>query len=271
MPRATALYSPAEAEPAPASIWPAPSGATMSAAERKLVTLRPGLHRGSSPSCPRCRSARRSCCWSPRPLLPARPRCRLVRESRKRQAQTRPGCSSAVPPVRSSLCTEFSRLIAAVATKGARTKGWRRLLQFRILACGIGPAQRGRQNDVHLAANRMAGMGAELDRLEPSAEHGELIDRLRALITAPGDAGGEPIVALGRAILAEPHVLRPHRDLDRFARLDARRHERREALAARVDGTEFAVAREHAAREQVRRPREVGDEQVGRAIVDLVR
>src|SRR5262249_43593055 len=33
MPRATALYSPAEAEPAPASIWPAPSGATMAAAE----------------------------------------------------------------------------------------------------------------------------------------------------------------------------------------------------------------------------------------------
>src|SRR5262249_6830991 len=140
--------------------------------------------------------------------------------------------SSAVPPVRSSLCTEFSRLIAAVATKGARTKGWRRLLQFRILACGIGPAQRGRQNDVHLAANRMAGMGAELDRLEPSAEHGELIDRLRALITAPGDAGGEPIVALGRAILAEPHVLPPHRDLFRLAHLDARRPQRRAALGA---------------------------------------
>src|SRR5262249_57216147 len=109
---------------------------------------------------------------------------------------------------------------------------------------GIAPAQRGGKTAAPLAANRMAGMSTELERLEPSAEHGELIDRLRALITAPGDAGGEPIVGLGRAILAEPHVLRPHRDLDRFARLDARRHERREALAARVDSAEFAVALE---------------------------
>src|SRR5262249_8769784 len=114
-------------------------------------------------------------------------------------------------------------------------------------------------------------MGAELECFEPAAERGELIDGLRALITASGDAGGGPGVWLRRATLAEPHVLRPHRDLDRLARLDARRHERREALTARVDRAEFAVAREHAAREQVRRPREAGDEQVRRSIVDLVR
>src|SRR6516162_10892340 len=59
-----------------------------------------------------------------------------------------------------------SRLIAAVATKGARPKGPRRLIQPRILACGIGPAQRGRQNDIHLAANHISGMRAELERFE---------------------------------------------------------------------------------------------------------
>src|SRR5262249_48533921 len=120
----------------------------------------------------------------------------------------------------------------------------------------------------HTAANPIGAMRAELERFEPAAEHGDFVDRLRALITAPGEAGGEPIVGLRRAILAEPHVLRPHRDLDRLARLDARGQERREALATRVDRAEFAVAREHAAREQVRRPREAGDKQVPRAIAD---
>src|SRR6516164_10030229 len=147
---------------------------------------------------------------------------------------------------------EFSRLNAAVATKGARPKGPRRLIQPRILACGIGPAQRGRQNDVHLAANHISGLRAELERFEPPAEHGELIDRLRALVTAAGDTSREPIVGLRCSILAEPHVLRSHRDLDRLARLDVRRHQRREALAARLDGAEFAVARQHAASEQIR-------------------
>ena len=70
---------------------------------------------------------------------------------------------------------------------------------------------------------------------------------------------------------AKPHVLGPHRDLDRFTRLDVGRHQRREAMPSGVDDAELAVALEHAAREQARRTGEIRHEQVGRTIVDLVR
>src|SRR5262249_61287853 len=98
-------------------------------------------------------------------------------------------------------------------------------------------------------------MRAESERFEPPAEHGELIDRLRALVTAADDTGREPIVGLRCSILAKPHVLRSERDFDRLARLDVGRHQRREALAARLDGAELAAARQHAAPEPIRSPR----------------
>src|SRR5262245_25240643 len=145
------------------------------------------------------------------------------------------------------------------------------LHRLHLGGCRIGPAQRWREHHLDIAADGMAGAGAELERLEPAAERGELVDGLRALIAAPGHARSEAIVGLAAALAAQPHVLRPHRDLHRIARLDAPWHQRGEAVAAGIDGAELAVARKESAREQVGGAGEARHEQVGGTIVDLVR
>src|SRR5262249_39427887 len=113
-------------------------------------------------------------------------------------------------------------------------------------------------------------MGAELERLDAAAQRGELIDGLRALITARSDAGGESIIGTSHAILAEPYVLRPHCDPDCRARIEPRRRERREALHARFDRGKFAVARKHAAGEQVRCAGELGHKKTAPTILHLL-
>jgi len=81
----------------------------------------------------------------------------------------------------------------------------------------IGPAHLGRENDLDIAADRVAHAGAKLERLQSAAWHRELIDGLRALIPLAGDARDKPIVGLRPGRRVKPHVLlRPHRDLDRF-------------------------------------------------------
>src|SRR5262245_43252143 len=45
------------------------------------------------------------------------------------------------------------------------------LLQRRLLAGRIGPAQRRRQHHVDVAADWIAHIGAELERLDPPAQH----------------------------------------------------------------------------------------------------
>src|SRR5712691_3215258 len=51
----------------------------------------------------------------------------------------------------------------------------------------IGPAQRRRQDEVDVAADRMARAGAEFERLEPAAQHRELVDGLHALVMLGGN------------------------------------------------------------------------------------
>ena len=108
--------------------------------------------------------------------------------------------------------------------------------------------------------------------MEPAtAKHRELVDGLRTLIALTGDARGEPIVGLRLPMRAEPNVLGPNRDLDRFATLYVGQHHRRESMATGLDDAELAVALEDAARDQARRTGEIRHEQVGRTIIDLIR
>src|SRR5260370_33398470 len=85
---------------------------------------------------------------------------------------------------------------------------WPRLLHACVLACRISPAQRRRENHVHVTADRVPRIGAELERLDAPAERGELIDCLRALIAARPDAGGEALVVARQAALAQPYFCR---------------------------------------------------------------
>src|ERR1700693_180112 len=123
------------------------------------------------------------------------------------------------------------------------------LVGFRVLLVRIGPAQRRRQHDVDLAVDRIARAAAELECGEFPAEHGEAVDRLRALVTLDEDARREPVRSgPARAVGSEPHVFRAPRDLHRGARANARRQPGDEAMAGwRLDRAELAVAVEHAA------------------------
>src|SRR5262249_54769569 len=67
------------------------------------------------------------------------------------------------------------------------------LFGFGLLARRIGPAQGGRQYNTDIAAARIAHAGAELDRLDPAAQHGEFVDRLGALVALRANPGGEPV------------------------------------------------------------------------------
>src|SRR5262245_2997804 len=119
-------------------------------------------------------------------------------------------------PMRSGIDAERASTAVSIPAKPT-AHPWRRLLRG-VLACRIGPAQRRRENHLHVTADRVPRMGAELERLDAAAERGELIDGLRALITTRSDAGGESIIGIPHAILAEPYVLRPHCNPDRRAR-----------------------------------------------------
>src|SRR5262245_16479810 len=89
------------------------------------------------------------------------------------------------------------------------------------LAGGVGPAQVLRKHDADVAADRIADERSELQGLDAATQHLELVDRLCALIARVRDARGE--VVLDCSIDAEANVLGADRNLDRLARLDARR------------------------------------------------
>src|SRR5215471_19596367 len=82
----------------------------------------------------------------------------------------------------------------------------RRLFQCRVLARGVGPAQRRRQHDLHITAYLVPRIGPELERLETAAEGCELIDCLGALITPRRDPSGEAITVVRHDIVAETNV-----------------------------------------------------------------
>ena len=79
----------------------------------------------------------------------------------------------------------------------------------RVFARRVGPTHRRREDDLHLAADRMAYIGAKLERFQPAAKHRELVDGLRTLIALTGDARGEPIVGLRLPMRAKPKHLGP--------------------------------------------------------------
>ena len=131
------------------------------------------------------------------------------------------------------------------------------------LARGIGPAQVRREDDLDIAADGIAHLRPEFQGIDAPAQHVELVHRLRALIARVQDACGER-VGLRRPVAAEPHVLRADGDLDRLARLDARRQPGGELLSrGRLDDAELLLALQDAALDQVRDAGEVRDEQVG--------
>ena len=67
------------------------------------------------------------------------------------------------------------------------------MLRLARLACGVAPAERRRQRDLNIGADRVTHLGAEFERFEFAAQHCEVVDRLGAVITAIGDLGGEDI------------------------------------------------------------------------------
>src|SRR6185437_2822582 len=91
----------------------------------------------------------------------------------------------------------------------------------------IGPACFLWQADRRLGADGVPRGGAELERLEPVAEQIDVIDGLRALVAAIGDACGEGIAAIA---FAKRDVFRPQRDPHLVADL-----ERMEQIALRPE------------------------------------
>src|SRR5690348_13054032 len=115
----------------------------------------------------------------------------------------------------------------------------RALIVSRRPAVVIRPTRLLRQADRRIDTDRMPRRGAELERLELVAEQIDVIDRLRALITAVDDVCGEGIAAVG---LAERDVFRPQRDSYPIA--DFKRMQQRRLAApalAKIDYTELAV------------------------------
>src|SRR5438132_7964375 len=131
----------------------------------------------------------------------------------------------------------------------------------------IGPERLARQRDRRGAADRVARRRAELERFQPPAEDIDVVDGLRALVAAIEHTR---LVRVGAVALAERDVLGPQRDAHRIARRDRLQERGLRALALpEVDRAELAVAREERPGELVRRAGEVGDEEIGGAIVDL--
>lgn len=111
--------------------------------------------------------------------------------------------------------------------------------------------------------------GAELQRLQPLPEQGDVVHRLRALVAAVGDLRREDV---GAAASADAQGLGAERDADLVADADIVQQRCFAAAAvAEVDHAVCAVARDQRARQFVGGARKIGDEKVGGAVIDLVR
>src|ERR1700676_708469 len=115
----------------------------------------------------------------------------------------------------------------------------------------------------------MTGSGTEFEDFQAAPEQIDVVDGLRALITAIDNARGKYV---GAVLPADRDVLRPQRDAHLVARVERVQQRRLASPAvAEVDHAKLAVASDQSASELVGGAGEIGDEQVGRPIVDLVR
>src|SRR6185312_10733191 len=130
--------------------------------------------------------------------------------------------------------------IASLTRATRPTSASHALIVRRRPAVVIRPARLLRQADRRINADRVACCGAEFECLELVAEQVDVINRLRALITAVGHPRGEGIAAVG---LAERDVFRPQRNPYLVADFQRMQQRRLPAPAlAEIDHTERAVA-----------------------------
>src|SRR6266478_9532131 len=133
----------------------------------------------------------------------------------------------------------------------------------------IRPASLAWQRNRRLDPDLMAGRGAKLKDLQSPAEQIDVVDGLGALIAAIEHPRGKYV---GAVLPANPDVFRAQRDAHLVARIE-RVQQRRLASPplAEIDHAKLAVASDQGAGELVGGAGEIGDEQVGRPIIDLVR
>src|ERR1700761_6970940 len=139
----------------------------------------------------------------------------------------------------------------------------------RRTAIAIGPARLPRQRHRRLDPDLMPRGGTEFKRLQPPAEQIDLVNRLRALITALEHACRENV---GSLLLADADVFRPQRDAHLVARTQRlqQRHIASPSIAE-IDQAELAASLDQRAREFVGGAGEIGDKRIRRPIIDLVR
>src|SRR6266581_2428874 len=112
----------------------------------------------------------------------------------------------------------------------------------------------------------MAGCGSEFKDFQSAPEQIDIVDGLRALIAAIEHARGKYVAAV---LPANTDVFRPQRDAHLVTRIERVQQRRLPSPAvAEVDHAKLAVASDQSAREFVGGAGEIGDEQVGRPIID---
>ena len=115
----------------------------------------------------------------------------------------------------------------------------------------------------------MAGCGSELEDFQSAPEQIDLVDGLGALIAAIEHARGKYVAAV---LPANTDVFRPQRDAHLVTRIERVQQRRLPSPPlAEVDHAKLAVASDQGAGELVGGAGEIGDEQVGRPIIDLIR
>src|SRR5437868_10877585 len=112
----------------------------------------------------------------------------------------------------------------------------------------------------------MAGRSAEFKHFQTPAEQVDVVDGLCPLVTALENLSVEGVAA---TVFSERNIFRPQGNADFFTGGDRLQQRHLEALAAAdIDQSEGSVALNQGAGDLVGGAGEVGDEQVGRPVVD---
>src|ERR1035437_1094216 len=130
-------------------------------------------------------------------------------------------------------------------------------------------------SNLPLAGNRrldsdlMAGCRAELEHLQSPPEQIDVVDGLGALIAAIDHPSRKQV---GTVLLANTDIFRSQRDTNLFTQIERVQQCRLPAPSvAEVDHAKLAAAPDQGAGELVGCAGELGDDQIGRPVIDLVR